>query len=73
VAGELAGAVIDDLHEAAGLHLGGARRFIGFLEADFVGNQPGKVTLSSAQWAMLIGGIDLKSTRPKSSWRINEK
>jgi len=33
----------------------------------------GKVTLSSAQWAMLIGGIDLKSTRRKSWWRINEK
>lgn len=32
----------------------------------------GKITLSSAQWAMLIGGIDLKNTQRKEWWRKNE-
>ena len=32
----------------------------------------GTVTLSNAQWAMLIGGIDLNTTRRKAWWRNNE-
>jgi transposase len=32
----------------------------------------GKVTLSSAEWSMLIGGIDLKASRRKTWWRKNE-
>ena len=31
-----------------------------------------KVTLSSAEWSMLIGGIDLKGSRRKAWWRKNE-
>ena len=32
----------------------------------------GKVTLSSAEWSMLIGGIDMRASRRKSWWRKNE-
>jgi transposase len=31
-----------------------------------------KVTLSSAEWSMLIGGLDLQMSRRKKWWRKNE-
>jgi len=35
--------------------------------------QETKIALTSTEFAMLVGGIDFKSTRRKSWWRKNEK